>query len=51
MTWTVSQDDNDTIHVRAIIDSDQGKELRDLIHALEKRLPKETTDVRPDADV
>ena len=50
MTWTVADDENNTIHVRAIIDSDQQNELRDLIASLKKRL-KEPPDERPDADV
>jgi len=37
LTWTVSQDDNDTIHVRAIISPDQKDEIHALITALTER--------------
>lgn len=47
MTWTVSEDDNNHIHVRAILAPDDQKELRELIAALEKRLTKETPNERP----
>jgi cytochrome c-type biogenesis protein CcmH/NrfG len=50
--WTVVDEENDIIHVRAIIHADaQQDELRKLIAALEKRLTKEPTDVRPTPDV
>lgn len=40
MTWTVADDDN-KIHVRAIIDREtEQEELRNLIAALEKRVDK-----------
>ena len=51
--WTVT-DDNEIIHVRAIISTtEQQDQLRNLITALEKRLTKEKlTDERtPVADV
>ena len=50
--WTVT-DDNEIIHVRAIISTtEQQDQLRNLIIALEKRLSKENTDERtPVADV
>jgi hypothetical protein len=52
LTWTITPDDNDTIHVRAIINvSTQQHELRSLIASLEKRLTKENTDATGSADV
>jgi hypothetical protein len=52
LMWTVVDEENDIIHVRAIIHADaQQNELRKLIAAPEKRLTKETTDVRPPSDV
>ena len=51
--WTLTDGDNDIIHVRAIISTtEQQDQLRNLITALEKRLPKEKPDERtPVADV
>jgi hypothetical protein len=51
--WTIVDDDNDVIHVRASLSLLRDlEELRKLIAALEKRLTKETTDERtPAADV
>ena len=54
MPWTLTHEDNDVVHVRAVIDlKTQSNEIRDLITALEKRLTKEyLTDERtPVADV
>lgn len=52
MSWTMIDEDSDIIYVRAIIDTKMhADEVRELITALEKRLPKEPTDVRPTPDV
>ena len=53
MPWTLTHEDNAVVHVRAVIDlKTQSNEIRDLITALEKRLPKEPADERtPVADV
>jgi hypothetical protein len=45
--WTLVDEENDIIHVRAVIHKQaQQSEIRDLITALEKRLPKEPPDER-----
>ncbi len=52
VSWTVTDDDNDVIHVRASINTKtEANEARDLIAALEKRLTKEPVNDRPNADV
>ena len=48
--WTLVDDDNDVIQVRASLNaSTQQDEIRKLIAALEKRLTKEPADDRPAA--
>jgi Spy/CpxP family protein refolding chaperone len=49
--WTLTDDDNDIINVRAILSTvHQQDQIRNLITALEQRLPKEPPHDR-DADV
>lgn len=50
--WTLVDDDNDIIHVRAILNTaTQADEIRNLITALEKRLPKDKPDATGSAVV
>ena len=50
MTWTIVDDVNDTINVRAVLHvPTQPGEIRALIAALEERLPKEKPDDREPA--
>ena len=47
MTWTIADDENDVIHIRAILSlRTDADEVRKLINALERRIRKELPDAR-----
>jgi hypothetical protein len=47
MAWTLVDEENDIIHVRAILSTrTEADEIRKLINALERRIRKELPDAR-----